>query len=381
MPTLDTPFAGLQLRSPIIVASAPPTESVAAILKCAAAGAGAIVTKSIADYRREDVSNIPRRVLKDRRGLWIQGSFGSETLTLNEGLQMIRQAHSATDIPIIASLGVTELDTSRTVDAANRLVDAGAQMVHLDLFYMPQPRCTDAVLERLSCLFEKMAASVSVPFGPKLNIDLPAHWAAQLLRSSPVSVISLLDSLRVPPPLSRRGEPLVPNLFGAMECSLFGTWQKPLSLQYTKVLAEAVSVPICAGGGINSADDAIEAIMLGATCVQVATPIIIHGVDWITRANAALEERLDALGVQAVSELQGLALNVRPQGLGESVRPVIAEIDYDKCVDCPVCTSLTFCSFIGTRSDGRAEIAAGCYGCGLCEEFCPVEGAIRMVPI
>lgn len=99
---LETKFAGFALRSPIVAASAPPTESAAAMRACADAGAGAVVTKSILDYARSDWPDVPRRVKRNGHRYWIQGSFASETLTLAEGVAMVAATRDNVDIPIIA---------------------------------------------------------------------------------------------------------------------------------------------------------------------------------------------------------------------------------------------------------------------------------------
>lgn len=376
---LSTDFAGLQLRSPIIAASAPPTESAAAIIACDRAGIGAVVTKSIADYRRADWPDVPRRAFRDRRGYWIQGSFASETLTLDEGLALIKTTRDATDIPIIASVGVLEAAGSRALDTAGSLVEAGANMIHFDLFYLPQPRANDATIAALSALFDRAAGHLPVPFGPKLNLDLPADLAALAFRKSSLSAVFLLDSIRVPQPLRRNASSTIPYLAGGLECSLFGTWQKPISMQYTRVLADAGYQSICTGGGLNSADDLVEAIMLGATTVQVATPIMTHGTDWIRRANDGLLKRVAEHGIGNIGMLRGAALALRDQTLPERTTPVRAIIDPDVCKPCQVCTKLAFCPFIKAGLNDIPSISSGCYGCGFCEPLCPQPGAIKMV--
>lgn len=377
---LTTRFAGLVLRSPIIAASAPPTELTAAIVACARAGIGAVVTKSIADYHRADWPDVPRRTRKDRRGLWIQGSFASETLTLQEGVTLIKRSRDAVDIPLIASVGVLNPEGTQALEVAHRLVEAGADMIHLDLFYLPQPRANDATITALVTLFEQAARTLTVPFAPKLNLDLPADLIARALQKSGLPAVFLLDSIRVPIPLLSTADPALPNFGGGLECSLFGAWQKPISLQYTRVLADAGYQSICAGGGLSNADDIIEAIMLGATTVQVATPIMTHGTDWIRRTTDGLLKGIAERGVENTARLRGAALTQRNRAMPEHATPVRAVIDPDVCKPCPVCTKLTFCPFIGKGLDGMPSIATACYGCGFCEPYCPQPGAIKMVP-
>ncbi len=377
-PTLAVSFAGLSLTSPIIAASAPPTESAVAMIACAAAGAGAIVTKSIVDYTRHDWPDIPRRVKRDRRGLWIQGSFQSETLTLGEGSQMIDAARQVIDVPIIASVGVLNPASDATIDTAMRLVEAGASMVHFDLFYLPQPRSSDEMLSTLAKLFRSAGNALPVPFGPKLNIDLPSHRFAQAISPDLIDALFLLDSIRVPPPILGTGAPAINAWHGGLECSLFGEWQKPISHQYTRVLADSGMPDICAGGGLRNAEDILEALMLGATTTQVATQIIIHGYDWIRRTNDSLSALLQNNGYTSVSATKGVALRVRDQERPENVSPMRARVDPARCQPCGVCTTLAFCNFIAAQPNGIPVIDDACYGCGLCETYCPHTGAIKM---
>lgn len=376
---LAVDFCGLTLTSPIIAASAPPTESADAMIACARAGAGAVVTKSIVDYKRSDWPDIPRRVKKGRRNdIWIQGSFASETLTLSEGVTVISRTRDAINVPIIASVGVLDPKSDAAVETAARLVAAGASMVHLDLFYLGQPRSSDESLSDLSGLLRRCRAVLPVPVGPKLNIDIPAHRFADYFDPATVDCVFLLDSIRVPPPLHADGTPAIPAWRGGIECSLFGEWQRPLSLQYARVLADAGHKELCVGGGLRGVGDVVEAIMLGAKTVQAATPIIVQGYDWIRKTN---DQLADALAEQEVdlAGMTGSALLARDQSLPEAITPARAVVDYDKCIPCGVCTKLVFCPYILDRGDGRPVIDAACYGCGLCAEYCPPSrNAIRM---
>lgn len=379
---LAVKFAGLNLSSPIIAASAPPTESAEAMLSCAKAGAGAVVTKSILDYDRADWPNIPRRVKRDQKRLWIQGSFASETLTLAEGESMIADTRAASDIPIIASVGVLDPTCDASIETAARLVAAGADLIHFDLFYLSQPRCDDEMIEALVGLFALARAEISVNFGPKLNTDIPAHRFATAFDPATIDCVFLLDSIRVPPPLKPNGAPRISAWNGGLECSLFGgDWQKPITLQYARVLSDAGMPELCVGGGLRGGLDIVEAAMLGATTIQVATQLIIQGYDWISRTNEHLEQLLETYGVAEFADLRGLGLRVRDRNEPESVTPVRAVVDEEKCDPCGVCTKLAFCPFIDEQTSGVPIISDACYGCGLCEEFCPQPGAIRMEAI
>ena len=339
---------------------------------------GAVVTKSILDYNRDDWPNIPRRVKVDRQKIWIQGSFSSETLTLNEGVDLVAQARNKVDIPIIASVGVLDPTDDRTLETALALIDAGADMIHFDLFYLPQPRCSDAMSADLVALFKRARLTLPVPFGPKLNTDLPAHHVAKTIANTSVDCVFLLDSIRVPPPLSFDGKTTIDAWKGGLECSLFGEWQKPISLQYSRVLADKGMPNLCVGGGLRNASDIWESFLLGATCVQVATQIMIHGYDWIRRTNDELARMLSDHNFNTLADIRNGALQTCATDAPERVEPVRAVVDPGKCKPCGVCTKLAFCPFIEGIAGSVPTISDACYGCGLCEAYCPQPGAIIM---
>lgn len=299
-----------------------------------------------------------------------------------EGKEMVEATRSACDIPIIASVGVLDPSSDQPIETACTLVSAGADLVHFDLFYLPQPRCTDSMISALANLFARARAALPVKFGPKLNIDIPAHRFATAFDPSEIDCLFLLDSIRVPPPLGQDGVPSIEAWQGGLECSLFGSdWQKPITLQYARVLADAGMPELCVGGGLRGGPDIMEAIMLGATATQVATQLIVQGYDWITRTNDQLEELLGSFGFRDLASLRGLGLRIRDKDAPESVKPVRAVVDESKCVPCGVCTKLVFCSFIDEQPSGVPKISDACYGCGLCEELCPRAGAIQMQAI
>src|SRR5688572_15247813 len=124
MASLSIEFAGLNLKNPIIAASAPPTETVENIIKCAEAGVGAVVTKTSANFDPSKFTRGGRRAYVDSRGMWAQGSFKRETLTIDEGVRLVSESARETNIPIIASVGGLELDSDDWLKSCLAMQDA-----------------------------------------------------------------------------------------------------------------------------------------------------------------------------------------------------------------------------------------------------------------
>lgn len=383
MTSLEVNFAGLRLKNPVIVASAPPTETVGNIVKCAEAGAGAVITKTCANFDPTNLTLGGRRTYIDGRGLWAQGTFRHETLTLEEGIKLVTQSVREIDIPVIASVGTLTLTPDDVLKTCLAMQDAGAKMIQLDLFYVPQPRCSPENISKLLRVIEALATKLTIPFAPKMNHDIPPHYAAQILKNVGLDAMFLIDSLRVPVPIdpNNNAKPRIKYLEGARECSLFGEWQKPLTLQYTSTIYHELGLPICAGGGLWDGADAIEAIMMGAKTVQFATVIIKHGFSQITKIIKQITHFMDRRGYTNLDEIQGLAhQHIKWDGT-EVFTEAKAVVNHDLCVDCGLCTRVVFCQDIHLNEYGKVQIEETCDGCGLCPTVCPVPGALEVQTI
>ena len=178
MVSLAVDFAGLRLKSPIVAASAPPTETLKNIVECAKFGAGAVVTKTSADFDPDQFILGGRRTYANESGLWAQSTFRRETLTIEQGARLVSQAVKEVDIPIIASVGSLSLDPDNYLNCCRAMEESGASMIQLALFYVPQPRCTPEHIMQLTTLLKHLADNLNIPIDPKLNIDFPAYYAA-----------------------------------------------------------------------------------------------------------------------------------------------------------------------------------------------------------
>lgn len=383
MSTLAVAFGEILLRNPIVMASAPPTETAEHIARGADAGAAAAITKTSADFAAHAFPLGGRRVLQDKRGLWALSTFRRETMSMEAGAALVAGAVKRTDIPIIASVGALDMNPDSWLPTCQVMQESGAAAIQLDLFYLPQPRCSPRNISDLLSLLKYLAGNLHIPLFPKLNLDLPAYFAAEMLLGSPIAGIFAIDSIRVPAPLDlsngMNGE--IVGVQNAAECSLFGSWQKPITLQYTRVLAEQQPLPICAGGGFMTGLDAAEAILLGATGIQFATAIIQHGFPRIGKILRELERYMDENEFVNVAAMRGAAIRrfVRDE------RHIVfddlkAAVKGDACTMCGRCTRQVFCPSIQV-TNGQVDVLASCEGCGLCVATCPTEPkALSLVP-
>ena len=92
-------------------------------------------------------------------------------------------------------------------------------------------------------------------------------------------------------------------ILGTASGGLSGPAIRPIAVQMTYQVAQAVSIPVVGAGGVTNANDALEFLMAGASAVQVGTATF-------------------ADPTAPLSVIEGLAAYVRAQGLA-SIRDVI----------------------------------------------------------
>jgi len=379
MISLETEFAGVRLRNPVVIAACPATESVENIIMCAKAGAGAVITKSIASYDAQALQAGYRRTYVDRRGMWAMSTYRRETLTLEAGRRLVAEAVERTNIPIIAS--VTALDTALDswYPTCVAVREAGASMIQLDFFYLPQPVCTPRNAAALTALVSDLSRDIEIPIVPKLNLEIPALFAAEAFKNTGIAGISLLDSVHVPPPIlpDTDGRPAHRFVEKPSRASLFGSWQLPLTLHYTYLLSRFTSFPLCVGGGLMDSHDVIEVMMLGATTVQFATAVLLYGYGRITEIVREIERFLEQRHLDNVGALRGLAYQYLGSEGETKFTAARAQVDHDLCIRCDRCLDLAFCTAITLVDEYIQIIQSRCDGCGLCTFYCKV-GALKV---
>ena len=138
MAKLNCKYLGLDLKNPIIVGSCGLTNNIEKMKEMENNGAAAIVLKSIFE---EQITNEVLQAVQDvsyevsyRDALdYIKGY--TEMASYQKYTDLIRQAKSCLQIPIIASINCTS--SGDWTAYAKRIEDAGADALELNLFFLP----------------------------------------------------------------------------------------------------------------------------------------------------------------------------------------------------------------------------------------------------
>lgn len=273
MSDLSTQYMGLILRNPIIVSSCDLTKSVAGIRKCADAGAGAVVLKSIFEEQFLIKGDIPEEGYSIHpEALDYLRSGGLLEYAPQKVCQMITEAKKEVDIPLIASINC---QTSKLWPSfAKQIYDAGADALELNIYLLPidldvpGSDYEDTHIE----ILRKVRKEVPIPISVKLVSQITSiPYFARRLADEGVDALVLFNWFLEPDidVNSRK----IRNIKGK------GNFFQ--SLRWVALLADRLSCDIASSGGIKNADDIIKQILAGASVVQACSVFYERGLDEI----------------------------------------------------------------------------------------------------
>ncbi len=122
--------------------------------------------------------------------------------------------------------------------------------------------------EMAADITEKVVAVSKHPVMVKLSPNVEDIVAiAKACEEAGASGISLINTVQAMAVDYKKKQIVFDNVYAGLS----GPAVKPIALRMTHQVCKAVTIPVMAMGGISTWEDALEFIMVGATCVQVGT--------------------------------------------------------------------------------------------------------------
>lgn len=272
---LSTRFAGLDLKSPIIVSSSGLTSSIDRVKKMAAAGAGAVVMKSLFEEQINfEVGTMSSGQDYPEAGDYIR-TYAREN-SLDQYLSFIRDAREAVDIPVIASINC--VSSSEWIDFAKKIEDAGANALELNIYFLPIKKDKDpreyekTYLQLVSDVKKKTSLPLIVKLG---NGFSNITWMVNQLYIRGVASVVLFNRFYAP---DINTDDLS---FGSAEV-LSSPADLRNSLRWIGIVSSQVDqLDLAASTGVHSGMAVVKQILAGATAVQVCSVLYRNGLDYI----------------------------------------------------------------------------------------------------
>lgn len=307
--TLETTFAGLKLRNPIIVSSSGLTDNAAKNRKLDEAGAGAIVLKSLFEEQimmevdhLDDMSMYPE---------------GSEYLAayvrqhkLNEYLNLIKESKQACSIPVIASINCYSDD--HWIDFARQIEAAGADALEINILALQaDTQYTYGSFEQRHIdILRHVKGTVGIPVIMKLgdNLTNPVALIDQLQANGAAAVVLFNRFYQPDIDIDRMVQTTGPVLGNGSEL--------PHVLRWIGIASAAVSrTDYAASGGIHQPEDVVKALLAGASAVEVCSAIYRQTAAVIGKYNDFLTQWMESKGMDSIGQFKGRLNLSDPKGV------------------------------------------------------------------
>ena len=263
MTDLLTQYMGLSLRNPIIVSSCDLTKSVTGIKKCADAGAGAVVLKSIFEEQFLIKGEIPEDGdIIHPEALDYMRSGGLLEYAPQKICQIIEDSKKEVDIPLIASINCQT--TKLWPRFAKQIYEAGADALELNIYFLPldlEESGSDFEQKHFEIL-NKVKDEVSIPISIKLTSQITSlPNLAQRLADAGSDALVLFNWFL---------EPDI-DVNNQTTKSIKGKGNLFQSLKWVALLADRVHCDIASSGGVKNSNDIIKMILAGSSAVQACS--------------------------------------------------------------------------------------------------------------
>lgn len=301
MALLNTRYMGLELKSPLIVASGPLTKDMEGLKKCAEAGAGAVVLKSIFE---EQILAETGRMLEGAEDYLIhadsslQFSQMAKDYYIERYCNLIGDAKKSLGIPVIASINCKGL--SSWIDYCERFVAAGADALELNFFPIESDISVkgSAVEEELFKLVEVARRRIGIP----LSIKLSKNY------SSLANVISRVSELGADAVVlfnrAFRPDIDIEKLEFRSAGVFSGEQEYSDALRWTALMSGDIKADIAANTGVHSSDSAVKMILAGASAVEICSVLLEKGVEAIGDMNRGISDYMDRHGFENIDSFK-----------------------------------------------------------------------------
>ena len=297
---LAVDLAGLRLKNPVLTASGTFGYGLEFAPYGDLAGLGGIVVKGLSWEPR--AGNPMPRVAETPCGML--NAIGLQNIGARRFVEEKLPQLPWAEVPVIANLYACDVkDFARLAEylaeqegiAALEVniscpnVQAGGVLFGQDPFQASQ--VTRAVKDKAK------SKPVIVKLSPNVTDITAIAKAAEDAGADVLALVNTLSGMAVD---VRTRKPRLANVIGGLS----GPAIKPVGLRCVYQVSRAVNLPIIGLGGISSAEDVLEYILVGAWAVQIGTANFLRP-DTAFRTVAGLPELLDELGVASWEEFRG----------------------------------------------------------------------------
>ena len=303
MPDLRTTYMGLKLKNPIIVASSPLTSSIDNLKKCEDSGAGAVVLKSIFEEQINYVAGKDTSMNAEFLHFSdFQDAFDSmsKDYYIDQYLKLLEVAKKSLDIPVIASINCTHIDTWS--EYAKRFEVVGADALELNYYPIASNASVSGDrVDRDAIAFAKAARKMTkLPISMKIGFEYSS--LANIMKSfekEGINALVLFNHFFRPDIDINEMKPCAGQ-------TLSSEYEFYESLRWIALLsAELKKIDFVGNTGIYSADTVIKMLLAGAKAVELCSVLLKNGLGTIAGMLCKIERWMDEKGFKSLADFNG----------------------------------------------------------------------------
>ncbi|MBN2490812.1 MAG: dihydroorotate dehydrogenase-like protein [Planctomycetes bacterium] len=285
---LSTTYLGLELPHPFMPGASPLTEDLDSVRRLEDAGASAIVLGSLFEEQLVGEEMATRRALDASAELNAEATSyfpdpDDFRLGPDDYLDHLQRVKEAVGVPVIASLNGTT--TGGWLRYADLMQEAGADALELNLYALAtDPSVTSAALEDSTlALVRSLKGRLKIPLAVKLSPFYTSLASfAQRLDQIGVEGVVIFNRFYQP-------DIDIEALEVARTLELSRSSELRLRLRWAAILSSQVRASIAITGGVHTAEDALKAVMAGASAVQMVSALLDNGPKHLERVRAGVE--------------------------------------------------------------------------------------------
>lgn len=303
MSDLKTTYLGIPLKNPIIIGASNFVMNAEAVKKLEAAGAGALVYKSLFEEQ------IQLESLQLQEGLTEYNERNAEMISLfpniehagpKEHLENLKRVKDAIKIPVIASLNCIYKESWE--EYAQLLEKTGVDALELNFYATPDKldrdgkSIEDQQLEALKIVLKAMKIPVSVKLSPFYSNTLNVVHKMDEAGAAGFVLFNRLFQ----PEIDLREEKHYSPFHLSNEHEDYR-----LPLRYAGLLYGNVKGTICSNTGFFQAEHVIKAILAGTDAVQVVSTIYKNGFTQISNILSGMEKWMTEKNYDTLGDFRG----------------------------------------------------------------------------
>ncbi|MGI6394334.1 MAG: dihydroorotate dehydrogenase-like protein [bacterium] len=303
MADIKTKYLGLELSSPVIVGSSGLTSSLENLKKIEAAGAGAVVLKSL--FEEQIIEERIKSVATD--SYMFQHPESMEyisQMSMNFGpdsyLSLIREAKKELSIPIIASVNcVTE---EYWIEFAKKIEAAGADAMELNISHVAHDveKSADLVTDDHLSIFRAVKEAIGIPVSIKMgqNFTNVARMVKLFENFGAEGVVLFNRFYQVDIDIEKLK--LIPGQVRSSKHDITET------IRWVSIISGKTKLSIAGSRGVFDGKDAVKMLLAGADAVQTVSSIYQNGIDYIAKMNFEIKEWMERKNFNSLNDFKGI---------------------------------------------------------------------------